>query len=94
MAVTSDSAAPKRTRQPKMVPVDAPSSQEVTVVEGDKVLVRMERGCLSWTTHEGVTFTNEHPYQLVTSGEADLLLTEGGFRKAHPDELKQWYSKD
>lgn len=97
MAVTSESATQKK-RAPRKAAV--PNPPEKTVKEDvkdtseEKVLVRMERGSASWTTHDGVKFTKQHPYQLVTEGEADLLMMEGGFRKAHPDELKQWYGDE
>jgi hypothetical protein len=96
MAVTSDDVTQKpttRTRKPKVVSTDEGPKKVEVVAEEEKVLMRMERGCLSWKTHDGVIFSKEHPYQLVTDAESELLMREGGFRKAHPDELNQWYAE-
>lgn len=95
MAVTSDKVTQKRTRKPVSVsPTPEKDVAKEVEKEAGKVLVRMERGARSWTTHDGVRFTKDHPYQLVAESEVDLLLMEGGFRRAHPDELKQWYGED
>lgn len=56
-----------------------------------KVLMKMDRDCVSWTTHDQVIFTKNHPFQLVEEAESDRLMREGGFRRAHPEEVKNWY---
>ena len=46
-----------------------------------KVLLRMKRGPLTYESWEGVKFYKDHPYQLVSTGEADRLLAlpESGY---------------
>ncbi len=56
-----------------------------------RTLVKMERKNASWTTHSGVIFTQEHPFQLVPNDELEALLNEGGFRRADPKEVVKFY---
>ncbi len=56
------------------------------------VLMKMERQNSSWTTRSGVIFTQEHPFQLVPEDEVDELLNEGGFRRADPKEVVNFYT--
>lgn len=101
LAVTSDKVNKKKT-PPKdvqdLIPLNDTQPKDLDEVLQapalNQALVRMERSALTWTTHDGVTFSKEHPYQLVSDIECELLLREGGFRKAHPDELKQWYGTE
>lgn len=109
MAVTSDKVSKKGARttkkevpeevqkfipNPDTTPDVLKEVLESPSVEEEKILIKMERTALTWRTSEGVQFSKEHPYQLVTSGEADRLLMEGGFRRAHPDEVKDWYAEE
>lgn len=47
-----------------------------------------------YLTPAGVKFTREHPYQLVTEQEAEILLEEGRFSPASPQDLKDYYKVD
>lgn len=58
----------------------------------DKVLLKMERDNMSYTSNKGVRFSKEHPFQTVDKGEADELV-KLGFREAVPDEVLRFYEK-
>lgn len=60
--------------------------------EDDRVLMKMERHNASWTTRSGVRFTSQHPFQLVPASEVDELIKEGGFRRADPKEVINFYN--
>jgi hypothetical protein len=61
-----------------------------------KALLRMKRGPITYTTWAGVKFYKDHPYQLVTEDEAQLLLAlpESGhveFQRATVDQVEDYY---
>lgn len=46
-----------------------------------------------WLTPGGVHFTRDHPYQLVDPSDAPAMLAQPNkFRKASPEEIKQYYN--
>jgi hypothetical protein len=57
----------------------------------DKILLFMETG-IGYVTAEHVEFTNEHPYQLVSTAEAEILINTGRFRTASAEELQSYYN--
>lgn len=59
---------------------------------GGKILVKMVSDNFSFLTGDAVRFTKQHPFQLVEEHEANLLISQGGFRKASPQELIDYYS--
>ena len=61
-------------------------------MSGGKILLKMERENASFTTTKGVKFSKDHPYQLVDEDEVAALLRQN-FRKAYPEEIKDFYSK-
>lgn len=67
------------------------ASKELT---GGKILVKMLTDNQSYITDTGAKFTKSHPYQLVEESEANLLIDNGGFRKASPQELIDFYIND
>lgn len=46
----------------------------------------------SWTTPSGVSFTRQLPYQLVPDEEIEALLKSGRFRRAEPEEVRDFYN--
>lgn len=74
--------------------VEAAKQMESATKEltGGKILVKMETDNYSYLTESGVKFTKAHPFQLVEESEADLLEENGGFRKASPQELIDFYT--
>lgn len=83
-----------KTVDPKQAVIDAAKALEdaTTQLMGGKVVVKMERENQSYITPDGVKFTKEHPFQLVTKEEAERL-GEYGFRRASPSEIAEYYSK-
>lgn len=59
---------------------------------GGKILLKMERDNVSFVTDAGVKFTREQPFQLVDADEVDLLIRQN-FRKAYPEEVKEFYER-
>jgi hypothetical protein len=59
-------------------------------MSGGKIWLKMERDNASFTTYKGVKFTRDNPYQLVDEDEVDILLHQN-FRKAYPDEIRDFY---
>jgi hypothetical protein len=58
----------------------------------EKYLMKMVRDNPRIDFPGRVSFTQEHPYQLVDEEMADYLLTkETGFRQATPGELREFY---
>jgi hypothetical protein len=57
----------------------------------EKVLLFMQSGA-GYITANGVYFSKEHPYQLVETSEASILLEMSRFREAGADELKSYYN--
>lgn len=56
-----------------------------------KTLIKMERHNASFET-SGYTFTQKHPFAVVTRSEADFILVhETGFRLATPAEAEAYY---
>jgi hypothetical protein len=54
-------------------------------------LIKMNRPNVSYQTR-GHTFTQEHPYAIVSADDADYILSkEDGFSIASPSELKEYY---
>lgn len=59
---------------------------------GGRMLLKMERENVSYTTPEGVRFSKEHPYQTVEEEEGKQLLRLG-FREATPSEVVRFYEE-
>lgn len=58
----------------------------------DKYLIKMTRDNVLYEVR-GYRFTQEHPYALVDSADAEYILgKEDGFRQAFPSELEEFYS--
>lgn len=103
-AITSEDVRKKKT---ETVPEDIealtelerqvnPTREASKVLDGtdvEKYLVKMERRNASWETPAGVIFTQANPFQLVEENELDELLDQGGFRRADPRELINFYGK-
>lgn len=54
-------------------------------------LIKMNRPNVAFQTR-GHTFTQEHPYAIVSADDADYILShEDGFSIASPSELKEYY---
>jgi hypothetical protein len=57
----------------------------------DPYLIKMVRDNTLYETR-GYRFTQEHPYALVSSADAEFILSkEDGFRQAFPSELEEFY---
>lgn len=56
----------------------------------DKVLILMKFGA-GWQTPSGVTFSVDHPFQLVPAGEVAALLAYERFERAGAEDLKRYY---
>jgi hypothetical protein len=54
-------------------------------------LLYMTHGA-GYMSPKGVRFTKEHPYQLVDESEVSYLLSEGRFRPATKEDLKEFYN--
>jgi hypothetical protein len=61
-----------------------------TIASGGSVLLMTSSGG-SWTTPSGVEFKKEAPYQFVPAEEIESLLKSGRFRRAEPQEVKEFY---
>jgi len=71
-----------------------PEADKILASSNDeKYLVKMERKNASWETPSEVIFTPQHPFQLVNETELDELLDQGGFRRADPRELVNFYKQ-
>lgn len=65
--------------------------EPVVPAPNDKFLVKMTRENPMFQTR-GYTFTQKHPYALVTGADLEYILTkEDGFRQALPSELAEFY---
>ena len=80
-------------RQQKIVE-SHPNHQEPVIQKDDDVLlVRMRRANPSFE-YRRYTFTQEHPYVLMSVDDANVLLRmETGFVIATPEEAKEFYGR-
>lgn len=64
----------------------------IAVILNEKVCVYMVRG-VKWVSESGVTFTREHPYQLLNGPEAMRIIRANPerFREASKDEVSEFY---
>lgn len=76
---------------PSQVLLDALEQIRSSVDEltGGKVLLKMERGNLSYSI-AGAKFTKDDPFQLVDKEDEERVL-DLGFRVASADEVVAWY---
>lgn len=73
--------------EPEVVIVPVPVKEE----EPEWTVVKMDRDNRIFQAF-GYEFSREHPYMLVKTEEANVLIEEiGGFRAASPRELKEYY---
>jgi hypothetical protein len=56
-----------------------------------KRLLFMKSGA-GWFTGDEVSFSREHPYQLVDDSEAVFLLQDDRFEEASKTDLKKFYN--
>lgn len=56
-----------------------------------KKLLFMKSGA-GWLTAEEVSFSRDHPYQLVDEAEANVLLKENRFEEALKEDVKRFYN--
>lgn len=68
----------------------APKADDVIATKGAVLFMTSSGG--SWATPSGVQFTASRPYQLVPAEEVESLLTSGRFRRAEPQEVKDFYN--
>jgi len=57
-----------------------------------KLLIKMQRGS-SYHSAGGVSFTKDHPFQLVSVHEAPTLLGQDRFVRASKKEVKEFYGQ-
>jgi glycosyltransferase involved in cell wall biosynthesis len=80
----------EETKEPKKA---AKTKKVVEILpEDDKVLLKMLSENFSYETPEGVVFTKQHPFQLVSDGEADILIRTRQFMYADPKEVEEFYA--
>jgi hypothetical protein len=58
--------------------------------KADKVLILMKFGA-GWMTPSGVSFTKDHPFQLVPTEEVEALLSNERFERAGAEDLQKYY---
>lgn len=65
-------------------------AQQAPIDNDGKVLLKMSTG-FGYSTPSEVHFTKQHPYQLVTQDEADILLKQNRFKLATREEVLAYY---
>lgn len=63
----------------------------IDIIKNDKVLIKMNGNTGGWTTNNGVKFSPEKPFNLVTIEEASVLLLEDRFEEGDPEEARKFY---
>lgn len=87
--IVEDDKIVKKTAVKK--PVKVQDDEPIERISNNGSVLFMTSGGGSWTTPNGVTFSKERPYQLVGNDEVEALLTSGRFRRAEPQEVKDFY---
>lgn len=72
-------------------PRKSPATDAKEVISSNGTVLLMTSATGSWTTGKGVEFTQERPYQFVENDEIEPLIGSGRFRRADPEEVKNFY---
>lgn len=67
-------------------------SETVKNLGRDGTVLMMTSAGGSWVTPSGTKFSKEFPYQFVPTEEIEPLIKTGRFRRADPDEVKDFYN--
>lgn len=59
--------------------------------DDDRVLMKILSDNFSYTTEGGVIFKKDHPFQLVSKEESDILIRTRQFMYADPKEVEEFY---
>lgn len=89
--ITAPNVPGESEQKPKPKPGKVITAQKVDASPEDQFLIKMVRPNLRYDVR-GYTFTQSHPYALVSASDADYILEkEQGFQMATPSELREFY---
>ena len=88
--VTTQSTNPAPAGRP-VIDKETIVSEPVNKVEiASNYLIKMERQNPHFEV-AGYTFTQKHPYAVVSADKVAKVIQEGGFRQALPEEVQEYY---